>query len=309
MTSDNRESLPTPTSAAGARFEKSVIADTNRRVFARIEAAERLERMPVSDPRPIGWQWKTVDGWRTVDGGDVSDPEEYARSMAGEHGHVRAIFNRPEGVEPGSQVLFGIYDAILGQYLTEVFLNPFDALTRAGGAETFLRARPLYAALPADLVDVSHTIQKSRIREVEAEFGADGGACGWRSCTGCHEHNEGQPQGLLSPIFGVHAGIGCHECGGLGVVWEYWSAEALDRMARDLGEEAEPVEVGVEWMSLDTCPSSGTVWVCGGTSTEPELKEADGEYWRQRREKGLSHPTHWHPVLLPKAPGVRASAH
>lgn len=149
-------------------------------------------------------------------------------------------------------------------------------------------------------------MNRIRIEEVVEEFAADGGSAGWNSCTGCSEVNEGYPTGDFSEVFGTHVGFGCHECGGLGVVWEYWSAEALDRMARDLGEQAKPVDVAVEWQSLDTCPSSGTVWVCGGTSSDPELKEADGEFWRQRREKGLSHPTHWHPVLQPRRPGSLA---
>lgn len=40
----------------------------------------------------------------------------------------------------------------------------------------------------------------------------------WASCSGCHETNEGVSDGPRS-IFGCHAGIGCDECGGIGVIW------------------------------------------------------------------------------------------
>ncbi|MGJ7508710.1 hypothetical protein [Variovorax sp. GT1P44] len=41
----------------------------------------------------------------------------------------------------------------------------------------------------------------------------------WRSCSGCHESNEGHPTGPHSTIFGCAMGNGCNECGGIGVVW------------------------------------------------------------------------------------------
>jgi hypothetical protein len=44
----------------------------------------------------------------------------------------------------------------------------------------------------------------------------------WRSCTGCHETNEGYPVGSYpySPGLKCHLGIGCNECGGVGAVWD-----------------------------------------------------------------------------------------
>ena len=281
----------------------SIIANTNTKVFMRIEEmvgnAKKAEGTP-----PIGWQWKTTDQWHTVDKQTVEDPEEYARSMAGAHGVVRAIYENAKEPLSGTEVLFGLYDEVNRRFLTEVFEKPSEAESRqrTEGGRSVITARNLYAALPRNAVDLEHTISRERIRDVEKEFSADGGACGWRSCTGCHEQRWRGSGDWFSPLFNARTGFGCHECGGLGVVWEYWSADALDRMSRDLGEEAKPVDVAVEWQSLDTCPSSGSVWVCGGTSTEPELKEADGEFWRKRREKGLSHPTHWHPALVPAAP-------
>lgn len=74
-----------------------------------------------------------------------------------------------------------------------------------------------------------------RIAEVVTEEAADGAACGWRSCTGCHETNEGYSTGFYphSKVFGCEMGSGCCECGGLGVVWEHYSAASLAAMAAD----------------------------------------------------------------------------
>lgn len=73
------------------------------------------------------------------------------------------------------------------------------------------------------------------IADVVAEESASGAAAGWRSCTGCHETNEGYETGHYpySKMFGCFVGSGCSECGGLGVVWEYWSKEALEAMLED----------------------------------------------------------------------------
>lgn len=90
------------------------------------------------------------------------------------------------------------------------------------------------------------------IASVIAEESANGAAAGWRSCTGCHETNEGYETGYYpySKLFGCHVGSGCSECGGLGVVWEYWSKEDLEAMLEDdaptlsdavAEREAEPV--------------------------------------------------------------------
>lgn len=84
------------------------------------------------------------------------------------------------------------------------------------------------------------------IAAVIKEESAGGAACGWRSCTGCHETNEGAETGYYpySKMFGCYVGGGCSECGGLGVVWEHWSEEALKAMAADVS--TPPAERVVE---------------------------------------------------------------
>lgn len=52
-----------------------------------------------------------------------------------------------------------------------------------------------------------------------AEAARDGGGA-WRSCSGCHELNEGHDTGPMSKVFGCALGGGCRECGGIGAVWD-----------------------------------------------------------------------------------------
>lgn len=46
------------------------------------------------------------------------------------------------------------------------------------------------------------------------------GAGQWRTCTGCHEGNEGMPTGPYGSIMQCYLGNGCDECGGIGAIWD-----------------------------------------------------------------------------------------
>ncbi|WZB76790.1 hypothetical protein WJ972_15605 [Achromobacter insuavis] len=71
----------------------------------------------------------------------------------------------------------------------------------------------------------------------------------WRSCTGCHELNEGHDTGPYSAILGCHLGNGCSECGGIGAIWDNTDYQAMaDDMARSMGQS-------VEAAAPCTCPS------------------------------------------------------
>lgn len=68
----------------------------------------------------------------------------------------------------------------------------------------------------------------------------------WRSCTGCHETNEGHATGPYSETLQCHLGIGCSECGGIGAIWDDTDYDAMgDYMARgaEAPQPAEPVKV------------------------------------------------------------------
>lgn len=78
-------------------------------------------------------------------------------------------------------------------------------------------------SIPADpLADI-----RARVREL-VEDEKDGF---WRSCTGCHETEDGHPVGHypFSAALGCNLGGGCRECGGIGAVWDSTDYEDMAR--------------------------------------------------------------------------------
>ncbi|KWI69646.1 hypothetical protein [Burkholderia ubonensis] len=69
-------------------------------------------------------------------------------------------------------------------------------------------------------------IEFSSVAETLAE-----GSGFWRSCSGCHETNEGYETGHYpySKVLKCHLGGGCSECGGIGAVWDDTDYEAMGR--------------------------------------------------------------------------------
>jgi hypothetical protein len=65
-----------------------------------------------------------------------------------------------------------------------------------------------------------------RIREIVSE--GDGV---WRTCSGCHESEDGHDVGLYShsDVYGCKLGGGCSECGGIGAVWDTTDYEDMGR--------------------------------------------------------------------------------
>lgn len=61
----------------------------------------------------------------------------------------------------------------------------------------------------------------------------------WRSCSGCHESNEGWPTGAFSRAMNCHLGNGCSECGGIGAIWDTTDYEEMASLA-DEHEPASP---------------------------------------------------------------------
>lgn len=160
------------------------------------------------------------------------------------------------------------------------------------------------------------------IAEVIKEESANDAACGWRSCTGCHETNEGAETGFYpySKMFGCYVGSGCGECGGLGVVWEYWSKNSLGQMQCDslspspTGRETGAVAVkplewepgvvdyakpfpGMKYVACSTTPQGAWAWWLDDApetravlSSEAEAKAAAQADYERRILSALTHP-------------------
>lgn len=89
------------------------------------------------------------------------------------------------------------------------------------GVARYQGARPAASAEPVELQGIAETLVEG-----------DGI---WRSCTGCHELNEGRDTGPYSQTLKCHLGGGCGECGGIGAVWDTTDYQAMaDAMARDM---------------------------------------------------------------------------
>lgn len=89
-------------------------------------------------------------------------------------------------------------------------------------------------------------------RDIELDGVPDALAYGkgiWRTCTGCHESNEGHPTGPYSDALKCHLGGGCFECGGIGAVWDMTDYE---EMANVLALSAQ-----VQDVACQTCNGTG----------------------------------------------------
>lgn len=100
---------------------------------------------------------------------------------------------------------------------------------------------------------------KAGIDAVMREEAASGAACGWRSCTGCLDSEDGMPVGKYpySTVFGCQVGCGCSECGGIGVVWDYYSKAGLDQMIRGLQETPSEAVSRLINEALSIAPKAG----------------------------------------------------
>ena len=92
----------------------------------------------------------------------------------------------------------------------------------------------------------------------------------WKSCSGCHELNEGYPTGPMHPILRCAVGVGCFECGGIGAVWDTTDygamGDALANPAADARAEAlkEAAVVAAEHMAMHNGKDMNSFRACIG---------------------------------------------
>lgn len=97
------------------------------------------------------------------------------------------------------------------------------------------------------------------IKSTCSEEFSNGAACGWMPCTGCYDTEDGHPTAHYrhSRVFGCDVGSGCSECGGLGVVFQYWSPEDLEDMQRDCVSETKTATQDELSYQCDACSVPG----------------------------------------------------
>lgn len=146
--------------------------------------------------------------------------------------------------------------------------------------------------------------QPVELRGVAETLGNGGGF--WRSCSGCHELNEGHATGPYSAVLKCHLGGGCSECGGIGAIWDTTDyADMADHMGASLKTAAQPCHSqgcggdggeAVRRVSADedkilrSAALDSSVLVAHGRAVEvcPECDIADCRHIRERRRAALS---------------------
>lgn len=129
-------------------------------------------------------------------------------------------------LEPAARALFestfkeetwedcpGLHDDVFASLRAAIAKLPIASLNATPGA-------------PSGGEEVRAQIDPKRMAEVMSE--GDGV---WRTCSGCHESEDGYDVGFYphSDAFGCKLGGGCGECGGLGAIWDETDYEALGR--------------------------------------------------------------------------------
>ncbi|MDN7413454.1 hypothetical protein QZM42_33555 [Burkholderia vietnamiensis] len=108
-----------------------------------------------------------------------------------------------------------------------------------------------------------------------AETLAEGGGF-WRSCSGCHETNEGHETGHYpySKILKCHLGGGCSECGGIGAVWDDTDYEAMGRdFEQSLGAPSRSPAMAAEAVAIP----AGCALV--PIEPTPQMRKAAADAW------------------------------
>lgn len=106
----------------------------------------------------------------------------------------------------------------------------------------------------------------------------------WRTCAGCHESEDGHPIGEYpySETFGCDLGAGCHECGGLGAVWDNTDYAAM----------GEP-ETGAPTLRDASASPADLSDALGTTRNDDAAQAADAERYRFIKAKAEQCDTGW----------------
>ncbi|MCO5077310.1 MULTISPECIES: MazG-like family protein [unclassified Chelatococcus] len=120
--------------------------------------------------------------------------------------------------------------------------RPNDEVTRRIALAATIAAHTLVAAERAESATDIEAISADSVKSASED-----GRGFWRSCSGCHELNDGCPTGRYSKALSCHLGLGCHECGGIGAIWD--TTDYSD-FGRYLSQECKPDVEAAPFASL-----------------------------------------------------------
>jgi hypothetical protein len=155
---------------------------------------------------------------------------------------------------------------------TRILADNVVAIVKAWIAE---RGAPDHGGAPA--AGVTEAISADSVAEAMQD-----GKGFWRSCSGCHELNEGVPTGRYSRALKCHVGLGCHECGGVGAVWDItdYADMAASIFDQDAALSYRAQEANGGWLSDERIDAAICQWmVSDGFSADA---------YRQRMRRAIS---------------------
>lgn len=131
---------------------------------------------------------------------------------------------------------------------------------------------PLYAAPVAALAAREQETVSIELRGIAETLENQDGH--WRSCSGCHELNEGHDTGLYSAVLKCHLGSGCSECGGIGAIWD--TTDYADMAAHALASRQQ-APAASDAPACTCCGCSGCKTCLSGRSHCPKHSAAPSE--------------------------------
>lgn len=120
----------------------------------------------------------------------------------------------------------------------------------------------------------------------------DGGGGFWRSCSGCHETNEGHDTGPFSQVFRCALGLGCSECGGIGAVWDTTDYNEMAEHMLSMEREEQSLSEITPSVVIDGQKLYGT----GQLKKAADIGRAEAEAMRNALDKKDSPCDHTNPL-------------
>lgn len=126
----------------------------------------------------------------------------------------------------------------------------------------------------------------TRVQEVTKEEGGPGGKGFWRTCSGCHESEDGHDVGYypFSEHFNCTLGSGCSDCGGIGAIWD--TTDYDDLVAFRLEEDDRHQRLD----DLTNALRRAREWLEGWASASPYIEEIDAVLSSADTEDGVTIP-------------------
>lgn len=141
---------------------------------------------------------------------------------------VKAVDSRNEAVRSGDEIAFATHNNIASSSASRLAMEFRDEIRAALSSAAVAEREPVANKPVSD-----HWPEAHEVADILSENKGF-----WRSCSGCHETNEGHPTGPWSMILGCNLGNGCHECGGIGAVWDTTDyADMGDYLAKNIERE------------------------------------------------------------------------